>query len=57
MTMLALDIPAAERRSSFYVVMAGLFGRTFRHCDWGLAGIALATAMAISIVLAAINSI
>ena len=107
MTTLTLDIPAAERRSSFYVFMAGLFvliafggftptywaklaggsfrgapiihihgalffawtlfffvqtalvasGRTLRHRDWGLAGIALATAMAISIVLAAINSI
>lgn len=32
-------------------------GRTLRHRDWGLAGIALATAMAISVVLAAINSI
>ena len=107
MTTLTLDIPAAERRSSFYLFMAGLFvviafggftptywaklaggsfrgapiihihgalffawtlfffvqtalvasGRTLRHRDWGLAGIALATAMAITIVLAAIHSI
>lgn len=32
-------------------------GRTPNHRNWGMAGIALATAMAISIVLAAINSI
>lgn len=32
-------------------------GRTLNHRNWGMAGIALATAMAISIVLAAINSI
>lgn len=107
MTTMTLEIPATERRSTFYVVMAGLFvlvafggftptywaklaggsfkgapvihlhgalffawtlfffmqtalvasGRTLRHRDWGLAGIALATAMAISILLAAINSI
>ena len=32
-------------------------GRTPKHRNWGLAGIALATAMGISVVLAAINSI
>jgi uncharacterized membrane protein YhaH (DUF805 family) len=32
-------------------------GRTPRHRNWGMAGISLATAMGISIVLAAINSI
>jgi len=32
-------------------------GHVVRHRDWGLAGISLATAMAISVVLASINSI
>lgn len=32
-------------------------GRTLNHRNWGLAGVSLATAMAITIVLAAINSI
>ena len=31
-------------------------GHVVRHRDWGLAGISLATAMAISVVLASINS-
>ncbi|MEO6408255.1 MAG: hypothetical protein ABIO45_05825 [Burkholderiaceae bacterium] len=107
MSTLTLDVPRAEGRSRFYVVMAGLFvlgafggfvptywapltsgafkaapiihihgtlffawtlfffiqtalvasGRVLNHRDWGLAGIALATAMTISVVLAAINSI
>ena len=32
-------------------------GRTSKHRNWGLAGISLATAMGITVVLAAINSI
>ena len=107
MTTIAMDLPRDSTRSSFYLVMAGVFvliafggftptywsklatgsfkgapiihihgalfflwtmfffvqtalvasGRTLKHRDWGLAGIALATAMTISVVLAAINSI
>lgn len=43
----------------FFFVQTALVasGRPLRHRDWGLAGISLATAMAISVVLAAINSI
>jgi hypothetical protein len=43
----------------FFFVQTALVasGRTLSHRSWGMAGIALATAMAISVVLAAINSI
>jgi len=42
----------------FYLAQTSLvaMGRTFDHRNWGLAGIALATAMCFTVVLAAINS-
>ncbi len=43
----------------FYLAQTSLvaMGRTYDHRSWGLAGIALATAMCFTVVLAAINSI
>ncbi|WP_332772681.1 hypothetical protein [Phenylobacterium sp.] len=43
----------------FYLAQTSLVavGRTYDHRNWGLAGIALATAMCFTVVLAAINSI
>ncbi|UTP37871.1 hypothetical protein M9M90_11530 [Phenylobacterium sp. LH3H17] len=43
----------------FYLVQTSLvaLGRTYDHRNWGLAGIALATGMCFTVVLAAINSI